>query len=255
MASSRRPHALKVPSLAPSPLSGKRGRFQSGEYLMTDHVRAVAAEPEDTTRNIFDSELPTRMMLELERQAPISGSNEASPTSTREMDGGDFERDSKMPSCLVELEMRGMPIRQEAWPKSAPSPYFGNTEERSVARAIPPPPPSSALRRPTTIALAVAPGSAFRATDTKAVIAAFAGFGAPPTSIWQTPSYALHVFRRRGELARDLAYARRGRSPDVALFEAAMDAYHAPAATTGRAIIGALAFALVALSVAALVLM
>ena len=125
-------------------------------------------------------------------------------------------------------------------------------EERSAIRAIPPPPPSS-LRRPT-LPSAIAPTpNALMATRTSAVIAAFAGFGAPPTTIFQTPGYALHVLRRRHSLGSDLAYAKRRRSPDVALFEAAMGAYDASAARAGATILSAFAFAFVALSVAALV--
>ena len=255
MANPRQPRAQKVPSLLPAAApSTSRRNYASGEYPAGEYARG--------STTMFESEMPARpsATFELGREGPISETKHGAPPSSREMDGADFEdfdefdNDDNTPSSVLELQMDGLPIREEAWPKPAPARLVGDIEERSVAPAIPPPPPA-ALRRPTTPAAHAATTTNFlRAADTKAVIAAFAGYGAPPTSLWQTPGYALHVFRRRRELAQDLAYARRGRSPDVALFEAAIDAYDSSSASAGKIILGALVFAFVALSVAALVL-
>lgn len=53
---------------------------------------------------------------------------------------------------------------------------------------------------------------------------AFAGFAAPPSTIWGTPRYAVHVILRRRVLRIDLALARKRRSADVGLYEAALRA-------------------------------
>jgi hypothetical protein len=226
MANSRRPpSALRVPSLAPTSPQGFRSRYVSGEYAVD---RARPAAPPAPARSFFDTEAQPGQVLELERKGPISGPKDSPSASSREMDKGDFD-DEDSSTSVFELQM----------------------DERSAVRAIPPPPPAS-LRRPTLPSAICEATSALHATDTRAVIAAFAGFGAPPTTLFQTPGYALHVLRRRRELASDLAYAKRGRSPDVALFASAMNAYEASAARAGWTILGALAFAFVALSFAAL---
>jgi len=53
-------------------------------------------------------------------------------------------------------------------------------------------------------------------------IFAFAGFGLPPETIVGAPAYALRVLLRKRILRAGLAIARRQRSPDVELYEAAL---------------------------------
>ncbi|HEY8078475.1 MAG TPA: hypothetical protein VIF62_30305 [Labilithrix sp.] len=65
-------------------------------------------------------------------------------------------------------------------------------------------------------------GSAMNAVDPHAVYVAFAKFGDPPATIWQSPRYAVHVMRRKRTLERELECARRRGSHDVALYEAAL---------------------------------
>ncbi len=55
-----------------------------------------------------------------------------------------------------------------------------------------------------------------------AAIAAFAGYGSPPSTLWDMPRYALHAYARTNLLRRELGDARAGRSPDVGLYEAAL---------------------------------
>ena len=53
-------------------------------------------------------------------------------------------------------------------------------------------------------------------------IFAFAGFGLPPETIMGAPAYALRVLLRKRILRAGLVVARRQRSPDVDLYEAAL---------------------------------
>src|SRR5687767_11481372 len=116
----------KIPSLVvPSPASSPRKGHASGEY------RKLA------------SGLPQRNVLELERRGPIS-EKEAPPPASREMEAADFEDEfedvNKAPSSVLELQMEGLPIREEAWPKSTPVPasrIVEHAEERRSACAIP----------------------------------------------------------------------------------------------------------------------
>jgi hypothetical protein len=64
-------------------------------------------------------------------------------------------------------------------------------------------------------------------------IVAFAGFGEPPTSVWSSPAYALHVMRRKRKLSEQLAIARLHHSPDVPVYEAALRTADEAAARRG----------------------
>ena len=75
--------------------------------------------------------------------------------------------------------------------------------------------------------------STLPAIDPHAALVAFAGFGDPPDSVWGTPAYAMRVLDRRRVLRAALARARRLRSQDVALYEAALGAADAGAVRTG----------------------
>jgi hypothetical protein len=58
----------------------------------------------------------------------------------------------------------------------------------------------------------------------------------PPEAIWQAPVYACRVLFRQFELKQDLVALRRRRSPDVALYEAALQAHDPKALTLGLAL-------------------
>lgn len=79
--------------------------------------------------------------------------------------------------------------------------------------------PPPVLRVPTPPAPFRRPRSQI---DPALAVAAFAGFRDPPTKVWETPSYALHVFLRRRALAVQFRNAQREESPDLALYEAAL---------------------------------
>ncbi len=54
-----------------------------------------------------------------------------------------------------------------------------------------------------------ASSGSMNAVDPRAVYAAFAKFGDPPATIWSSPAYAVHVWRRKRTLERELEVARR----------------------------------------------
>jgi hypothetical protein len=65
--------------------------------------------------------------------------------------------------------------------------------------------------------------------------AAIAKYPPPPRAIWQAPVYACKVIWRQLELRQDLESLRRKRSPDVALYEAALKAYEKKSFNVGLA--------------------
>ncbi len=67
-----------------------------------------------------------------------------------------------------------------------------------------------------------------------------ARYPAPPTASWGAPAYAVRVLLRRYELRSELELLRRRRSPDVSLYEAALEAHDAKAYRNGLAIAAAL---------------
>lgn len=81
------------------------------------------------------------------------------------------------------------------------------------APAAPPPPPA----KPTAAAL-------------------IAKYPAPPSSVGKAPMYAVRVVMRQLELRTDLESLRRRRSPDVALYEAALSAYDVKTFRLGMAL-------------------
>jgi hypothetical protein len=66
--------------------------------------------------------------------------------------------------------------------------------------------------------------------------AVIAKYPSPPTKIGQAPMYAVRVILRQLELRTDLESLRRRRSPDVALYEAALRAYDKKTFRLGMAI-------------------
>lgn len=242
--------ALRVPSLAP--LTQKKLRYASGEFRMEIPAKDQVAVA--TVRNMFESELP-QPHIDLERKGPISGPKGSAAVASREMEATDFDGASRLPAAPIELQFVKAHASEMMFPKPAPLPRGMAAEEGSGVRAIPPPPTSALERKtPTTIATGIPTSALLRRPDTSAIIAAFAGYGVPPRSLWETPSYALHVRARKKELARELTYAKRGRSPDVALFEAALNAYDTRAARNGMTLLTMLAVTFVGLVVAAVAL-
>lgn len=168
-----------------------------------------------------DPEDEVTAQIELDRQGPVS-----SPGSTghrggvRLVDAYDFN--SMPPSGLLELQSRRPPERA-ALPPTPKLPR--KLVEDDALRAIPPPPASTARGAAAAVAT----------SDTRTVLAAFAGFGDPPQSVFSTPSYALRVFLRRRAMKRDLALALQHRKADVPLYEEALKSADAAAVRTGYA--------------------
>ena len=79
------------------------------------------------------------------------------------------------------------------------------------------------------------------AVDPHDRLLAFAKFGELPRTIWGAPLYALRVHRRRRTLQRELDDARRRRSPDVALYEAALRTADMPTVHVGISVAVAIA--------------
>jgi hypothetical protein len=88
------------------------------------------------------------------------------------------------------------------------------------------------------------------AIDPHAVFVAFAKFGPPPQTIWQSPAYAIRVMKRRRVLVRELADARRRGSKDVGLYEAALRTAESGAVRAGIAVMIAMVVLAAGLSVA-----
>lgn len=72
-----------------------------------------------------------------------------------------------------------------------------------------------------------------------------AGFGRAPRELYRTPAYALRVIVRSCQLHRSLAIARRHRSADAAVFEAALGCADGRALATGLAAVLAAGLGLV----------
>lgn len=203
----------------------------SGEYRM------LAPRPARTVRKLPpplppEPEVPPREMRAVrprragseyldERDGPVSApvieieafDEPAAPEAEAELEEPE-------PDSLTDM-MYGTRLRAEAWPKP-PVPFVPRPSPVPSLNAIRPPPgpllppPSRATPPPLRTSSALGP------VQTGEVIAAFAGFGPPPSSILGAPSYAFHALGRRRVLSRGLAQARRHGSPDVALYEQAL---------------------------------
>jgi hypothetical protein len=267
MANARSPNACAVPSLAPPPVRSKGNQVPkvSGAYKKAPSQQEPQKEPPKrreaiamtAVRHVFESELPPAN-FELELAATIGKlGGPLVAGATRQLDESFEDDDDETSSSILELQMEGLHVREEAWPKATldvpetPMPRHMPTESKPAFRAIPPPPaagarnltPFGGVRSPTPYGgtrkptppptMARGSSSALRAVDTTSIIAAFAGYGDPPASIFETTGYWLRVRSRRRALKADLESARRRRSPEVSLFEAALDAFDARAARTG----------------------
>lgn len=150
---------------------------------------------------------------------------------------------------------RPRPMSHEAPPASRPRPM---SHDPPASRPSPSPlartmasraetPPSSG--RMAAAGPRRSSSSSHEVVDTHAALAAFAGFGDPPSGILDTPTYAMRVIMRRRALKADLARARLRRSPDVGLYEASLRTADAGAVRMGlvvSAVMLALGLALVA---------
>jgi hypothetical protein len=91
-----------------------------------------------------------------------------------------------------------------------------------------------------------------RGSDPHAAVLAFAGYGAPPSSLWKTPAYAMRVIERRRILRAALVRARSLRSQDVALYEASLEVADEDAVRKGT-VLGLSAVAIVGFILAQLI--
>lgn len=123
-------------------------------------------------------------------------------------------------------------------------------EDERRRRSLEPPPPASftpaekAPRRTTS-------SSTIAAIDPHAMIVAFAGFGADPSSIWATPRYAFRAMRRKRALLRDLEIAREHRPQEAGTIEAALRTMDATSVRRGFILVAAYVVLVAALLFAA----
>ena len=105
--------------------------------------------------------------------------------------------------------------------------------QKMISLAVPPrtqgmlPPAPLHLMMPPLVTATVGTNSAIRA---------FAGFPAAPTTLFATPHYALLVMAKKRVLRLELASAQARRSPDVALYENALELADRGAVRTGIAL-------------------
>ena len=163
------------------------------------------------------------------KMAAVKGPTDDAPPSGRMLDDVDFADVGR-----VALELSALPAGRA----------------QALGR------PKTPLATPRTPLSAITPpgsGEVIRKTDAvdprRPGIFAFAGFGLPPDSITGAPSYALRVLVRKGVLREGLAVARRQRSVDVHLYEAALRMADREAYVKGLFLLGAAALLVVALLV------
>jgi hypothetical protein len=181
----------------------------------------------DLNDDFGDDELGS-VALDLEKG---SGQVGGSGMSSYEGGGIDFDDDSMgngAPLASLELDMRAAAAQQPA-SSGAPSPL--TTGPPSSGQAIPPAPPGHGDPHLATHAASPnehpgTPRAAVAARPAKPSAAAMiARYPSPPTSLLGAPMYAVRVALRQIELRTDLESLRRRRSPDVPLYEAALEAY------------------------------
>lgn len=196
-------------------------------------VRALSVpRPEPKPRPARRPERPDqRLVLEI-------------PARSLEMDidvDVEEEDEHETPDSILELQMDGMTVKEEAWPKTRavppplpdllPPPKISQTRNRAIR------PPPLPVTSKTAMPAVRASTSNLRTVDPEAAIAAFAGFGEAPRSLLEMPSYALHVSARRRILRRELAVARAKGSADVTLYERAIQSANASAVRAGYAVL------------------
>lgn len=130
--------------------------------------------------------------------------------------GDDDALEGDLAGNALELDM---PARAPA-PAPPPSPEPAPPSEPAPVEVAPEPPPSARV---------VAPAS----PEPAAIIARYPP---PPAKPWETPLYALKVLWRQLELRQDLATLRKRRSPDVPLYERALQVHDHRAFAMGLAI-------------------
>jgi hypothetical protein len=186
-------------------------------------MKAVAAQPSSLSVRMLDDELDFDVDLEA---LELDG---APSSSGRRVEGPPCSRSS-----------RRMPQNATGRPTPRPMASVDAASLRSSdAMASPPSGPRSVQMAQ------VNPGrrssASFAAVDPHAAMLAFAGFAAPPSTIWGTPGYAARVMLRRRTLRIDLALARKRRSADVGLYEAALRAADDAAVRNGVIFLAAVA--------------
>ncbi len=130
----------------------------------------------------------------------------------RELDDLELDLDDDADADALELECMPSSHRTQDTAFSPMLPPALDAGAPTHLRGIDGPPP----RRATP--------SSQHAIDPHAALVAFAGFGAPPATLWGTPAYAVRVVERRRVLRAALGRARSLRSHDVGLYEAALEA-------------------------------
>lgn len=108
-------------------------------------------------------------------------------------------------------------------------------EDERRRRSLEPPPASSFKTPPRRT---ISSSSSIVAIDPHAMLVAYAGFGADPTSLWAMPRYALHARRRRHALLRELEIAKKHKPQEVGTIEAALRTMDTTAVRKGLVLLG-----------------
>ena len=202
--------APKVPDL--DLRSAKRPPTQSGEFLVVPIRRRSADNIAAVRPSIVDLE--------------GSGTKLSTPPN-----GPDLELDSTGPisSAQSPAMTGGVELEELHWLSSRP-PAANSAETTPTIPKVQYAPPSRP-RAPVGV----------RVVDRRVALAQLAGFGAPPTSVFGTPAYALRVLVRRRVLAGNLERARRYHTHDATVFEEALSSANDSAVSTGLALLLTLA--------------
>ncbi len=224
-------------STAPCPRCGK---------LAAEHP-SIAGISGRTLSTDFDDDDPGELSLEASRSVGASAGHGAGmPYDSGKgvtLDDDLFgDGDAAGP---LELDVPAKPpapsVPDAPVPPSASSPSFGG-----AALAPPPAPASSSGRFPAApapggepAAPAPAPAPPPPPTPHEQAAIRIANYPSVPDKLWEAPRYAVRVLLRQLELRQDLASLRRRRSPDVALYERALEAHDRRMFSIGLAITGA----------------
>jgi hypothetical protein len=298
MSGRRQTRAVGTAAVRPAPPSRVEQRHEamplSGEYLA---VRDPASDERTTLESGRQPAQPASVRRPAVRMAAVRPVAVRAPVSGLDLDDGpvsapgatalhaperstafamfDIDDEIDTPASILELQMEGMRVREEAWPRgelprggAAPPSSHTHTPAQSAPHAPP------QLRRVSSPQfeqqprgmLPPAPGFTTGGTpppmrrvsptpnvgiDQSAVIAQFAGFGEAPASLFRAPAFAFKTLARKRKLELDLEAARAKLSPDVGLYEAALRMADNGAVRRGLAVVGVSAVLSVLLVVAA----
>ncbi|MBX3189898.1 MAG: hypothetical protein KF819_22925 [Labilithrix sp.] len=188
-----------------------------------------------------DDEAPASGSLELDLPRGQPHVSAPPPQAPSRAPGSD-------PGLVPDLAMPPAPVSSRPNVSVRPSGSMAAPRTSGHAPAMPPAPTSSHPRSLGPAPIPSAPPSSRGSVvpagasaqppppsrpDPAAVVAKYPS---PPDKMWQTPRYALRVLWRQLELRSDLESLRRRRSPDVALYEAALRAYEPKTFRVGMAI-------------------